>query len=126
MNNFGMLLAAAARDLSRFENLDRAETFSIGAQVALTGILIVFVVLILIWGALALFKVFMYDIPNRKKSEQEKSDTDDKQPEAVDESVPDIELGNDEEIAAITAAIAVVMEEQNVSSGFRVVSFKRK
>ena len=39
-----------------------------GLQVLVIGIVTVFVVLALLWGAMALFKIFFYNIPNQKKN----------------------------------------------------------
>jgi Oxaloacetate decarboxylase, gamma chain. len=90
----------------------------------------VFLVLIVLWGIIALFKVFFYDIPNKKAkavSESavpapEQAVAPQQQPTAPDDS---------ELIAVITAAVAAYIADENGSdvpvpeTSFRVVSFKR-
>ena len=42
-----------------------------GGVIFVQGLLTVFAVLAILWGALALFKVFFYDIPEKKKNKSE-------------------------------------------------------
>lgn len=96
------------------------ERMAIGLQTMVLGLGTVFSILIIIWGVLALFKVFFYTIPNsRKKTASAVVDTQTENV-ASEEAVDD----NDEEIvAAISAAVAVYLDKP--VSSFRVVSFRR-
>ena len=102
-------------------------------KVTLQGMLMVFAVLALLWGVVAVFKVFLHDIPEKKaakkaalaKAVQEVAAPE---AEAVVEAVPAEDDG--EIVAAITAAIAAMLQTEEYAgqfeSGFRVVSFSRK
>ena len=110
--------------------LTLAEKLSIGGEVSLMGIAIVFLVLALLWGILELFKVIFYTIPNQKKEKalaasepaSVTADTADEAEEAPDTS------SDEELVAAITAAITAYRAscEPTARGGFRVVSFRRK
>ena len=54
---------------TKFESV--GEALEYGLPMSLFGFGIVFGVLVLIWGILALFKVFFYTIPNAKKNPQQ-------------------------------------------------------
>ncbi len=102
-------------------------------KVTLQGMLMVFAVLALLWGVVAVFKVFLHDIPEKKaakkaalaKAVQEVAAPE---AEAVVEAVPEEDDG--EIVAAITAAITAMLQSEEYTgqfeSGFRVVSFSRK
>ncbi len=102
-----------------------------GLQVFVIGIAAVFSVLAVLWGVLALFKIFFYDIPEKKKTEKKLAR--DKAKNESDEIVPVVvgaesnESSDDEQlIAVITAAIAAYNAEAGKSAlPFRVVSYKR-
>jgi len=106
------------------------EKLSIGAEVALIGLLIVFMVLMILWGVLALFKVFFYDIPKRKKDVGENENVKDTAvldipaAETAAEPAPVVAATDD---LAIIAAITVAISEYTgmPSKSFRVVSFKK-
>ena len=124
------LITLTADAVQAAPELTLAEKLSIGGEVSLMGIAIVFVVLALLWGILELFKVIFYTVPNQKKakesavSEPADNTTD---PAAVPEDAP--AAASDEElVAAITAAIAAYRAscEPTARGGFRVVSFRRK
>lgn len=100
-------------------------------SVTLMGMLMVFSVLALLWGVIAVFKVFLYDIPEKRKAKKialASAVAQVAQPEPELAPVPQEDEG--EIVAAITAAIAAVLESEEYAgefaSGFRVVSFKRK
>lgn len=123
---------AASEGLGNLMNstLSFPERITLGLQVLLFGMAVVFAVLILIWAILTLFRVIFYDIPN-KKAAGAKSETPAPEPKAVEPVAPVEEpvaaaepVADDAEIAAaIAAAIAVVMDKPQTS--FRVVSFRR-
>lgn len=100
-----------------------------GIPVAVLGILTVFAVLTLIWGALELLKYFFYTIPEQKKKDQTKTaPKNEPAPVAPVVSAP-VAASNDEEIvAAIIAAITAARADEGISPtvGFRVVSFKKR
>jgi hypothetical protein len=115
------------------------ERFEYAMQGTVTGMLMVFAVLGLLFGIVTLSRVFLYDIPNKKKArltpmktENKVTDTPKKVPENViivhDTEPPHADDG--ELVAVITAAIAAMIESNDdykneFAGGFRVVSFKR-
>lgn len=128
MSELNVVATSAVRDLSRFEGLSRSEALYTGAQVAIIGFAVVFLVLMLIWGTLAIFKLFFHQGEGKSETKQE---NDNATPPVAsvtpDTSVSDGADGpSGETIAAITAAISVIMSQEHPSSRFRVVSFKRK
>ena len=113
--------------------LDAAPSMSIserllyGLQVFVIGICTVFIVLAILWGVMALFKLFFYTIPNNKKNTQ-KSGIDVKKVENVPslEEIPLAPPANDTQlIAVITAAIAAYNNSCGNALPFRVVSYRR-
>ena len=95
------------------------ETLIFGLKMFLIGMGAVFAALCLIWFALYLFKIFLHDIPAKKKA---KPVVETKIEEVT--TVTEV-VNNDEEIiVAITAAIAMA-ESECPDSKFRVVSFRR-
>lgn len=103
-------------------------------SVTVQGMLMIFSVLALLWGVLAIFKVFLHDIPEKraaKKLKQAVVTQEAKAPVQEVQAVPAAPAEDEGEIvAAITAAIAAVLSgdeyKDQFASGFRVVSFKRK
>ena len=65
-----MMLAAAAD-----QAMTMSERVTMGLQVLLFGMAVIFAVLILIWGILVLFRVIFYDIPNKKKAPAKPAET---------------------------------------------------
>ena len=113
------------------------------------GLASVFLVLAVLYGALLLMKLFLHDIPNRKRNGKSKVEkgrkgnpssegADVKNPPAPASSAPVAAsapvLPSDEDAkltAAITAAIAVYLEKEAAQSGalptgFRVVSYQKR
>ena len=115
------------------------ERFEYALQGTVTGMLMVFSVLGLLFGIVSLSKVFLYDIPNREKNKSKKFNK--VAPVVVTEKAPapitvsDLapvaeERVDDGELAAvITAAIAAMLDSEEYKNefvgGFKVVSFKR-
>lgn len=102
-----------------------AEAWSYAGQMTLLGMLMVFAVLALLWGILAIFKaIFAGKTPKEKKPEAEKTAPLQETPAPVaEEQSDDAEL-----VAVITAAVAAYMSDEGdpaANGGFRVVSFKR-
>lgn len=101
-----------------------------GLPVLIIGLLAVFAVLAILWGVLALFKVFFYDIPEKKKAENKtKAEQGEIAPVVVEEKAEEpagAAQDDSQLIAVITAAIAAYTAESSKSAlPFRVVSYKR-
>ena len=121
---------------TKFENV--ADALEYGLPMSLFGFAIVFGVLVLIWGILALFKVFFYTIPNAKKNPQQpKVKKEAPKPEVKAEPVkvvaapaPVVQAASNdgEVVAAIIAAIEAYRSANGATApgGFRVVSFKKR
>ncbi len=122
MNSFTFLLAASEPATETAISL--GEKLTVGAEVALMGIAIVFSVLAILWGCLELFRVIFYEIPKKRKAKKTEaaSSAQDKQPSDLAEAEEEQE-DQGQILAAITAAIACATEQQPGS--FRVVSFRR-
>ena len=114
-------------DMSFGERLEYA------LQGTVTGLLMVFAVLGLLFGIISLSKVVFYDIPEKKKMKKQKAHT----APAVVAPTPAPAAAAEESavqddgelIAVITAAVAAMIESGDYKNefvgGFRVVSFKR-
>ena len=112
------------------------ERLSYGAQVLVIGIATVFLSLTILWGVMALFKLFFYTIPNKKK-ETPKATEAQRAPEPFDDvpepehiplaaDVPSAAPAADTQlIAVITAAIAAYQDACGSALPFRVVSYRR-
>ena len=100
------------------------EAWAKAIQVSLQGMATVFLVLILMWGVLGIFRIIFTKKDNKEKnSSAPVVEAPAPEPQAEDESVDETEL-----IAVITAAVAAyrAAESDGASdNGFRVVSFKR-
>ena len=96
------------------------DKFLYGGQMLLIGMATVFAVLITLWIALVLFKLFFHDLPSRPKKVKEET----AEPAPVYQA-PESSDG-EEIIAVIAAAIAMAENECGGNKQFRVVSFKRK
>ncbi len=106
-----------------------SDRMSYGLQVFAVGLGTVFAVLAILWLALVLFKVFLYDIPEKKaKKKAEEAAKNVTAAEPVVEAVADemIPVEDDTQlIAVITAAIAAYTADSGNALPFRVVSYKR-
>lgn len=112
------------------------ERLEYALQGTVTGMVMVFAVLGLLWGIVALSKVVFYDIPKKKANAENKSASNKaaqapvQAPAQTAAPVAQPEAQDDAELAAvITAAIAAMIESGDYQNefvgGFRVVSFKR-
>ena len=104
-----------------------SERMSYGLSVFVVGLSTVFAVLAILWLALVLFKVFTYDIPQKRAKKAEESKKVDS-PAPIEEvaAEPSIETNDDEQlIAVISAAIAAYTAQSGNALPFRVVSYKR-
>ena len=97
---------------------ERASTAGI---VTLQGMLTIFLVLSILWGAIEI----MHRVLHKDKKETKKESAPAAAPAPVVTPAP-VEVQDDGAIiAAITAAIMAMRSESGESSAFRVVSFKR-
>ena len=130
MNSLAMfLLAGVSSSIDR--SIPLSERLAEGLKMMVLGLGTVFSILILIWGAISLMRVFMYDIPMRRKKKHAavQVDTTDGLPSKSEKRTDDTDEG--ELIAAITAAVAAYRSSETEktdvpASGFRVVSFRRR
>ncbi len=102
------------------ETMNFFDAFSFGGQTTLIGMATVFTVLVIIWGALSIFKLFLYDIPNNKKKIEEPAVTESKV-----HPTDEVSKDSSEIVAVIAAAIAAAEADSN-GAKFKVVSFRRK
>ena len=115
--NFIPVFLTAATDLGFGE---RASTAGI---VTLQGMLTIFLVLSILWGAIEI----MHRVLHKDKKEAKKESAPAAAPAPVAEPSPaPVQVEDDGAlIAAITAAIMAMRSENGEGSAFRVVSFKR-
>ena len=106
------------------EDAGPMETLGFGAMMLGIGILAVFSVLCLLWGALMLFKIAFYDLPAKKKNaKKEEAEA----PVEIAPAVTPVAVANeDEELIAVFAAAIAMAESESYGAKFRVVSFRRK
>ncbi len=102
-----------------------ADAFAKAAEVAILGMAMVFAVLALLWGVLAIFKMIF--ARNQKKPTEPPKPAE---APVAQEPLPEAAYDGGELIAVLTAAIeAYRSDEEGLDStaagGFRVVSFKR-
>ncbi len=106
-------------------SMELSDRIGYALQRTLIGLIIVFGVLAVIWLVLSLFKVVFYKDPNKKTTEKKAEP----KPAAAPAPAPTpvkVEAQDDGAvIAAIVAAISAMRNEQGITDGFRVVSFKR-
>ncbi len=128
-DNLRLFAQAAAETAPETEEaaMSFGERIAYGGQVTIIGIAIIFAVLATLWGVLTLFKVFFYDMPEKKKANAKAKDiapapatVEEVAATPVPESTDDTQL-----IAVITAAIAAYNSQSGASLPFRVVSYKR-
>ena len=110
-----------------------AQRIEYAITVTVQGMLMIFAVLSLLWGVVAVFKVFLHDIPAKKAAKQAalaKAIAEVAVPEPVAEPEEAPAENEGEIVAAITAAIAAMLQSEEYNgqfaSGFRVVSYTRK
>lgn len=98
-----------------------------GLNVSIIGIITVFAVLALIMGVLYLFRLYFYDLPNKKKAEESQPKAA-PAPAAVKTSAPVTAVASEEDElvpVVIAAAVAAYMETNAPKSKYRIRSFKR-
>lgn len=93
-----------------------------GLSVAVVGILIVFVALVILIALIYVMNLIVNGTANKKKpSEQVKQAESDAAPIVIQTT----EVGGDEIIAVITAAITAMMDAEGAKGGFVVRSIRR-
>lgn len=122
-----LMLTDTIADAGEFMNntLSMGERIKLGLEVLLLGMAVVFAVLVVIWAILVLTgKIFLNGAKNNNaKSLPEKAVETTPVSEEITSAETDEAPDETELIAAITAAIAVVLDKPQTS--FRVVSFRR-
>lgn len=128
-----LTLAATASEtaekVSETAGMSIGEIAIYGGKKSLFGTVVVFAVLILLWGILSLFRYIFEALEKGKttkptikpvdvKTVEEPSYT----PVQITENITD----NKKLVAVITAAISAYREKSGESTGFRVVSFKKR
>lgn len=90
--------------------------------VTLLGMATIFAVLALLWGVVQLLHLFMH-LSDRKMKKQEAKPI----PQTVEPVAQEKYPGENDGaiVAAITAAILAARTEEGITTGFRVVSFRR-
>ena len=137
----GTLSAFAAQLDKNMDGADMsfAERAEYALQGSVTGMLMIFAVLGLLYGIVTLSRVVFYDLPNRKKEIKPKKkkgkkvvmvEDDEEEISALCDPTVIVPEHNEGELAAvITAAIAAMLDSEEYKNefvgGFRVVSFKR-
>ena len=114
------------------EDMSFGERLEYALQGTVTGMVMVFAVLGLLFGIISLSKVVFYDIPEKKKKNKQKAQAAYVAPAPAPavESVENTAAQDDGQlVAVITAAVAAMIEsgdyKDEFKGGFRVVSFKR-
>lgn len=97
------------------------ERASEAGTVSLLGMLAIFGVLAILWGAIELFHLCISAAGKKKAKKQNQVE----QPAPAEVSPPEPEIDDGALVAAITAAITAARAEEGNTTGFRVVSFRR-
>ena len=111
------------------EDMTFAERASMAGIVSLQGMLTIFLVLSILWGAIELLHYFL--VGRKEKSVAATKDAPAEeatvQPSPVVENAPVAPVATDDGaiVAAITAAISAQLADDGYTGAFRVVSFKR-
>ena len=120
-----MMLNVAIKALADMGGAFSPERLALAGQMTLLGMGMIFAVLSLLWGVLAIFKL-IFAKPEKKVKAAPAPKTE---PVVVPEPVVAPAASNDAElIAVLTAAIAAYEASQGnevAPGGFRVVSFRR-
>ena len=98
-----------------------SDKFLFGGQILLIGMCTVFLVLIIIWLTLTIFKLVFHDLPSKKKIVVKPV-----KEEPVVQMTSAATNNNDEEIVAVIAAAIAAAESESAGVKFKVVSFNRK
>ncbi len=115
---------------STAEKMPIGERVTYALQVSLIGMLAVFAVLTIIWGALVLMRIVIEAITKQKNKKNKGSDTNEPAVEASAEEASSVDYDDEQLVAVITAAVAAARADEakkggRTAGGFRVVSFKR-
>ncbi len=119
-----MALAVAAQSVNWGEGWN-GNRLELAGQVTLIGMLMIFAVLTILWGVLAIFKFIFARTPKKTKTESKPMPEVKTAP--APEAVP-AASSDDELVAVITAAVAAYRAAESPDAtpcGFRVVSYRR-
>ena len=105
------------------QGLSRGERFSTAGIVTLQGMLTIFAVLAILWGAVELMHLLLHK-GRKKTSKKQSADTATPIPNAQSDAAA-VHEDCGTIVAVIMAAITAMREEEGCADGFRVVSFKR-
>ena len=102
------------------------ERVAYAGRLTLIGMVTVFAVLALLWGAISIMRVLL---PSKEKPKRKAIVSGELSQEHFVDAAPastPVPVANDDAalLAAITAAIAVVWESEHPGTGFRVVSYR--
>ncbi len=110
--------------LTATESVNWGERASTAGVVTLLGMVTIFVVLALLWGAIEIMHLIVGGGKKEKKAAPVQSEPAPSVPQTV--SVAPVASTDDgATVAAITAAITAYLAQEGYTEGFRVVSFKR-
>ena len=105
--------------LSSGNDMDFSEKLSISGSMLLRGMATVFLVLIILWGIIAIFGAFS-KLPAKKKASAA-------EPEKAPEAIPEAQTDDTEIVAAIMAAVETFRADEGLGTmPYRVVSFKKR
>ena len=107
-----------------FENFDLSQLGNaavFGGAILLIGMLTIFIVLIIIWFALALFKFAFHDLAAKRSVSRSAESAGE-----AEAPLPVIQAAEDSEIIAVIAAAIAMAESESSGRKFKVVSFRRK
>ncbi|MBE6605124.1 MAG: hypothetical protein E7639_05415 [Ruminococcaceae bacterium] len=103
--------------------LNLGERIAYAGRMALIGMVTIFAALSILWGALALFRIGLAAADKRRAAKSASTAA----PAAAAAPTPTPTADDGEVVAAITAAISLMLAEENGGSApaFRVVSYRR-
>ncbi len=118
-------LALAIRENGTYAPFS-GEAWKYAGEMTLLGMGMIFTVLALLWGVLAIFKlVFAQKTPKAEPKKEAAAAPVEEAPTAVAEPTAPASTDDTALIAVLTAAVAAYRDEEGEVGGFRVVSFKR-
>ncbi len=127
-------MTAAGIGMSVDRSVPLSERLRIGLETAVIGLMMVFAILMILWGVLVLFRIFFYELPKKRREADKPVSAPEPEPKpapAVREAPAEAGTPDDAElVAAITAAVSAYLEAESAetdipATGFRVVSFRR-
>ncbi len=105
-----------------------SDRLELAGQVTIIGMLMVFAVLAILWGVLAIFKLIFAKAPKTEKAKPAPAPKVDKEVGKPATPAPVAVTDDAQLVAVITAAVAAYRAAENpdgAPTGFRVVSYRR-